>query len=352
MIIADSGRPEPTRPNLLPAPIAITPGEPSGIGPDLLVTLAAASWTVPLVAVASADLLRDRAVRLGIPLTVVPPGPAHAALHSPGTLPCVDIPIPVMPAPGHPERSNARYVLKALDVATRGCLSGRFSALVTGPVQKSVINQAGISFTGHTEYLAELSGGSPVMMLARERLRVALLTTHLPLREVPDMVTAGRLTRVLRILEHDLRIRFCIPEPRILVCGLNPHAGEAGHLGSEEAEIMAPALERLRAEGLAVSGPIPADTAFTEARLRDCDAVLAMYHDQGLPVLKFAGFGEAVNVTLGLPIIRTSVDHGTALALAGTGRAQTGSLRAALNMAIRLIRPHVNTGPVPAEPGR
>jgi 4-hydroxythreonine-4-phosphate dehydrogenase len=230
-------------------------------------------------------------------------------------------------------------VLRTLERAADGCLAGEFDALVTGPVHKSVINDAGIPFSGHTEFLAARCGGAhPVMLLAADSLRVALATTHLPLAEVSRAITRERLQRVLRILDHDLRARFGLPQPRILVCGLNPHAGEGGHLGREEIDVIGPALESLRAEGLELVGPLPADTLFTPRHLQHADAVLAMYHDQGLPVLKYAGFGHAVNITLGLPIVRTSVDHGTALELAGNGRAETGSLQAALELAANIVQ--------------
>lgn len=248
------------------------------------------------------------------------------------------LPLRVAAVAGRPERANANYVLTTLEHASAGCVNGRFDALVTGPVQKSVINEAGVAFSGHTEYLAQLTGSAqPVMMLVAGELRVALLTTHLALREVPAAVTTGRLDAVVRVLADGLTQLFGIGRPRIAVLGLNPHAGEAGHLGTEEREIIAPALDALRGTGIAVIGPLPADTAFTPDRLRTFDAVLAMYHDQGLPVLKYAGFGQAVNVTLGLPIIRTSVDHGTALDLAGTGRADSGSMRAAISLAVELV---------------
>jgi 4-hydroxythreonine-4-phosphate dehydrogenase len=239
--------------------------------------------------------------------------------------------------PGRLDPANARYVLALLDRAIEGCRSGEFDAMVTAPVQKSVINDAGIAFTGHTEYLASRTGAElPVMMLVAGRLRVALATTHLPLRQVSDAIDSEGLARLIGVLDADLRRRFGFSRPRILVCGLNPHAGEGGHLGREEIDVIAPAIERARARGADVSGPIPADTAFTPHSLADADVVLAMYHDQGLPALKLAGFGSAVNVTLGLPIIRTSVDHGTALSLAGTGQAESGSLSAALEQAITL----------------
>ena len=257
--------------------------------------------------------------------------------HRRGTLRVLHVPVAAPVQPGVLDPANARYVLNMLNAAAQGCLSGEFDAMVTAPVQKSVINDAGVPFSGHTEYLAERTGGAyPVMMLATADLRVALATTHLPLQQVSAAITDELLSRVLRILDEDLRRRFDIPSPRILVCGLNPHAGESGHLGREEIEVIAPTLERLRKEGLNLTGPAPADTAFTPHMLKDADAVLAMFHDQGLPVIKFAGFRDAVNITLGLPIVRTSVDHGTALALAGTGQADASSLAAAMQMALRM----------------
>jgi 4-hydroxythreonine-4-phosphate dehydrogenase len=252
-------------------------------------------------------------------------------LHAPLAAPCTT---------GRLDTANARYVLGLLDRATDGCLSGEFDAMVTAPVHKGIVNDAGISFSGHTEYLAGRCGvRRPVMMLAGGGLRVALATTHLPLAEVPATITADMLASVLRILDADLRRLFAIRRPRILVCGLNPHAGEGGHLGREEIDVIGPVVARLRRSGLDLRGPVPADTAFLPAQLADCDAVLAMYHDQGLPVLKRAAFGDAVNLTLGLPIVRTSVDHGTALELAGSGRVDPGSMLAALDMAARICRP-------------
>jgi 4-hydroxythreonine-4-phosphate dehydrogenase len=244
--------------------------------------------------------------------------------------------------PGVLNPANARYVLRLLDLAADGCIGGQFDAMVTAPVQKSVINDAGVPFLGHTEYLAERTGGYPVMMLAAGPLRVALATTHMPLAAVPSAITRERLDRVLRTLNRDLQTRFDIANPRILVCGLNPHAGESGHLGREEIDVIAPTLTALRAGGLHLTGPAPADTAFTPHMLEHADAVLAMFHDQGLPVIKYAGFGQAVNVTLGLPIVRTSVDHGTALSLAGAGKADPGSLAAAVELAIALGRRRVD----------
>jgi 4-hydroxythreonine-4-phosphate dehydrogenase len=250
----------------------------------------------------------------------------------------VDVQTEAPVEPGRLDSTNARYVLETLRLAASGCEAGRFDAMVTAPVHKGVINDSGVHFTGHTEYLASLTGATlPVMMLAAGELRVALATTHLPLREVADALTSDRLARVARTLDGELRGRFGLDAPRILVAGLNPHAGEGGHLGREEIDTIEPTLERLREEGLNLIGPLPADTLYTPRQLEGADATLAMFHDQGLPVLKYAGFGEAVNITLGLPIIRTSVDHGTALELAGTGQAEGGSLSAAISQAGRLV---------------
>ncbi len=320
-----------------PLKIALTPGEPAGIGIDLAIQLAQLPLPFELVAFADAGLMQARAAQLGLPLRLLahdhhrPARPSNAG--NAGELTIYPVSLRAPAQAGQLDPANAAYVLDTLRIAARCVLSGEMTALVTGPVHKGVINDAGVAFSGHTEFLAELSGGHPVMMLATSRLRVALATTHLPLRAVADAVTAPLLTRVCRILDHDLRTRFDIPAPRILVAGLNPHAGEGGHLGREEIDIIEPVLSALRAEGLQLIGPLPADTLFTRERLQAADAVLAMYHDQGLPVLKYAGFGEAVNITLGLPLIRTSVDHGTALDLAGTGRAHAGSLHHAALMA-------------------
>ena len=320
--------------------IALTPGEPAGIGPDLCIQLAQQARDEELVIVADPELLRARATELHLPLDILPfapdqpPAPTRA-----GQLRVLPVPLRAPARTGHLDPANAAYVLETLDTAIAGCLNGTFAALVTGPVHKGVINDAGIPFSGHTEYLAERTGADQVvMMLTAPGLRVALATTHLPLRAVSDAITREGLARVLRVLHRDLRARFGIAAPRILVCGLNPHAGEAGHLGREEIEVIAPALEALRAEGLQLYGPLPADTLFTPRYLDHADAVLAMYHDQGLPVLKHHGFGEAVNITLGLPIVRTSVDHGTALELAGSGRAELGSLQAAIATAVQMAQ--------------
>ncbi len=319
--------------------LALTPGEPAGIGPDLLVQIAQSAWPVELVAITDPALLARAAQRLGLPLQCLPHDPAHPArAHVPGTLRVAAVPLTVTETPGQLDIRNAGAVLATLTRACDGCLSGEFAAMVTAPVQKSVINDAGIPFSGHTEFLQERCGvARVVMLLACPGLRVALATTHLPLRDVPDAITPERLTQVLTILDADLRTQFGIARPHILVTGLNPHAGEDGHLGREEIEVITPTLEALRREGLHLSGPLPADTLFTPRLLAGADAVLAMYHDQGLPVLKHAGFGNAVNITLGLPIIRTSVDHGTALSLAGSGQAEDGSLRAAVSEALLMI---------------
>ncbi len=321
--------------------IALTPGEPAGIGPDLCVALAQRPPSgVELVAVADGGLLRRRARRLGLPLSLRPFRPdAPAAPGAPGTLSLLAVELATPEEPGQPDPTNAGYVLDALALATDRVLEGALDALVTGPVHKGVINLAGRPFTGHTEFLARRCGrGRAVMMLADGGLRVALATTHLPLAAVPAAITRERLEEVVVILHRDLVDRFGIPRPAIAVCGLNPHAGEGGSLGREEIETIRPALEALRGRGMDLRGPLPADTAFVERRLREVDAVLAMYHDQGLPALKHRGFGRAVNITLGLPIIRTSVDHGTALELAGRGGADGGSLERAVAAAGEMLR--------------
>ncbi len=315
--------------------IAVTPGEPAGVGPDIAVRLAQQPPAAVLVLIADPAVLEQRARQLRLPFAarewngrrtaeagvyLLPVNTAHAV------------------EPGRLDVANAGYVLDTLKTAVAGCLDGEFDALVTGPVHKGVINDAGIAFTGHTEFLAELSHASqPVMMLACPGLRVALATIHLPLAAVPRAITRERLTAVIEVLHRDLRDRFGIAKPRILVCGLNPHAGESGHLGREEIEVIEPVIKTLSARGMRLHGPVPADTAFIPAQLADVDAVLAMYHDQGLPVLKHRDFAHAVNITLGLPFVRTSVDHGTALELAGTGRADISSLVAAVEMALALI---------------
>ncbi|MGE0030382.1 MAG: 4-hydroxythreonine-4-phosphate dehydrogenase PdxA [Steroidobacteraceae bacterium] len=318
--------------------IVVTTGEPAGIGPDLALAAALRDWPCELVFAGDPGLLAARAAALSLKITITAWGGDSApAPHRAGTMPVLSLPLARPAQPGRLDPANARYVLDLLDAAMFGCIEGHFAAMVTAPVQKSTINEAGIAFTGHTEYLAARSGAAwPVMLLVAGNLRVALATTHLPLAEVARHITRESLERTLDVLDQGLRTRFRLPAPRILVCGLNPHAGEAGHLGREEIEVIGPAIAAARARGLAASGPVPADTAFTQATLAGCDAVLAMYHDQGLPVLKHAGFGRAVNVTLGLPFCRTSVDHGTALDIAGTGRADPGSLFAAIELALQL----------------
>jgi len=317
-----------------PRPIAITAGEPAGIGPDLCAILAQKSFALPVVFVGDRDVFAERARSRNLPFAL----PAHA----PGTAApasVLHLPVAVPVRAGQPDPANGRHVLALLDRALDGCRGGEFAAMVTAPVQKSTINEAGIPFTGHTEYLAERTGTPRVvMMLAGGGLRVALATTHLPLSAVPAAITREGLAGTLRIVDRDLRERFGIPRPRILVAGLNPHAGESGHMGREEIDVIGPALQDLRREGLALEGPLPADTLFTARLLAGADVVLAMYHDQGLPVLKHAAFGRAVNVTLGLPVIRTSVDHGTALDLAGTGEVDAGSLEEAVALAIDLAQ--------------
>ncbi|HEY0665465.1 MAG TPA: 4-hydroxythreonine-4-phosphate dehydrogenase PdxA [Gallionella sp.] len=319
-----------------PVPLAVTAGEPAGIGPDLCVRLAAEPPDTPFVVIADKDLLRQRAAQLGVS---VPIRDYEAGRAAPGELQVIHVPLAAPCQTGVLGAANGAYVLAVLRRALRGCESGEFSGMVTAPVHKGIINDAGIPFTGHTEFLAEQTG-TPlvVMMLVGGGMRVALATTHLALREVPDAITASLLEEVLRIIQRDLQRRFGIAQPRILVAGLNPHAGEGGYLGREEIDVMVPVLDKLRAGGMDVSAPLPADTLFTPHRLAQCDCVLTMYHDQGLPVLKHASFGQGVNVTLGLPVIRTSVDHGTALDLAGTGRADSGSLLEAISLAAQMAK--------------
>jgi 4-hydroxythreonine-4-phosphate dehydrogenase len=325
----------------MPAPrIILTSGEPAGIGPDLCIALAARSWPCELIVAGDADLLAQRAQQLEAAVRISTyDRAAPATSQRPGDLRVLHVPTATRVQAGVLDRANAGYVLKLLDLAAEGCLSGEFRAMVTAPVQKSVIIEAGSKFSGHTEYLAERTGGAhPVMMLANGSLRVALVTTHLPLSAVSRSITSELLERVLRVVDRDLRGRFGIADPRLLVCGLNPHAGESGHLGREEIDVIAPTVRRLAEQGLRLTGPAPADTAFTPHMLEQADAVVAMFHDQGLPVIKYAGFADAVNVTLGLPIIRTSVDHGTALSIAGTGKADASSLIAATRLAIELTQ--------------
>lgn len=316
--------------------ILLTAGEPAGIGPDLCVAIAQNDWPCELTVACDRRVLGARARQLGLPLELIDYSPTTVHPHQAGKLQVINFQTAHPVVSGQLNRDNALYVLQTLQFAAEACLRSEFDAVVTAPVQKSIINEAGIPFSGHTEYFAEKTSGTPVMMLVADSLRVALTTTHLPLTAVSKAITPTVLEQVIQTLARDLITRFGIATPRILVCGLNPHAGEGGYLGREEIDVIEPVLHALRAQGLQLIGPAPADTAFTPHMLKDADAVLAMYHDQGLPVLKYAGFGHAANVTLGLPIIRTSVDHGTALDLAGTGKADAGSLSAALTLAIEL----------------
>jgi len=319
--------------------IVVTSGEPAGIGPDACIALARRDWQADLVIAGDAKLLAQTAADLGAaPLMSNYDPTAAPAVSRAGALKLLDVPAAQAVVAGRLDTRNAASVIAMLDRACDGCLRGEFAAMVTAPVQKSTLIEAGFDFTGHTEYLAARTRAAlPVMMLQNTALRVALVTTHLPLAEVPRAITAERLRATLMIVHDDLSRRFGVAAPRIAVLGLNPHAGESGHLGREEIDVIEPVLEQLRAQGLDVRGPVPADTAFTPQFLASgVDVVVAMYHDQGLPVIKHEGFGHTVNVTLGLPIIRTSVDHGTALSLARTGRADTGSLEAAVRLAIEL----------------
>ena len=317
------------------AGVIVTSGEPAGIGPDIIAALDPSHFDARLVVAGDLGMLAERAAALGSKLSLVEFGAGAAD----GRIEVIHVPLAAPVHAGRPDPANARYVLQLLDLACKGCLAGEFRAMVTAPLQKDVINRAGIPFSGHTEYLAQACGvAKPVMLLSTTELRVALVTTHLPLRAVPDAISADSIRAVIETLEQGLRERFALPKPRIKVCGLNPHAGENGYLGREEIDIITPALDELRARGVDVLGPYPADTLFTTRLLADADAIVAMYHDQGLPVLKHSGFHNAVNTTLGLPIVRTSVDHGTALDLAGSSKASPASLFAAISSAILQAR--------------
>lgn len=318
--------------------IALTAGEPAGIGPDLCVQLAQQQQHAQLIAIADPLLLQQRAEMLGLPLTLIEAEPEQpAAIAEPGYLFYVPLKLAESVTPGQLNPANSSYVLESLQLALDGSLSGRFDAIVTAPVHKGVINDAGFAFSGHTEFFADGAGVSKVvMMLATQELRVALATTHLPLKAVSDAITQDSLSQIVTIIHHSLQQQFGIKQPRIAVCGLNPHAGEGGHLGDEEMTVIQPVIDKFQAQGLTITGAWPADTIFNQDKLADYDVVLAMYHDQGLPVLKHHGFGKAVNVTLGLPFIRTSVDHGTALDLAGSGKASATSLQAAVDMALMM----------------
>jgi len=318
--------------------IALTPGEPAGIGPDLVISIAQQDWPIEIVVIADKQLLLTRAKTLGLPLTLIDYEPkAKAQPQQAGTLTVHHIPLAEPAICGQLNEKNGAYVLATLQFACDHNIDSEFSAVVTGPVHKGIINKSGIAFSGHTEFFAQQSNTPDVvMLLATTGLRVALVTTHIPLAYVAKAITYDRIIKITKILHHDLVEKFGIAHPRIYMCGLNPHAGEDGHLGREEIEIINPAVEELKAQGMDIVGPLPADTLFQDKYLGNADAVLAMYHDQGLPVLKHKGFGKSVNITLGLPFIRTSVDHGTALDLAGTGDADSGSMMVAINEAITL----------------
>jgi 4-hydroxythreonine-4-phosphate dehydrogenase len=318
--------------------LAVTAGEPAGVGAELLIRLAATPVAANFVAVTDRDLLARAASRCGLVIELVDDDGSQIATRVPGQLRVRHVPLAVAERPGHPDPRNANHVLATLAEAADGCMAGRYAAVVTAPLQKSSINEAGIRFSGHTEFFAERAHADVVMMLASPELRVALATTHLPLSAVPAAITRDALDQVLRIVHRELHDKFGFAQPRIGVLGLNPHAGEGGHLGREELDTIIPLLDALRGEGMALLGPLPADTAFVPSQRDRYDAVLAMYHDQALPVLKSEAFDRTVNLTLGLPFIRTSVDHGTALDLAGTGKADPSSLIAAANMALDLVR--------------
>lgn len=323
----------------MPRPrLALVPGEPAGVGPELCARAALREWDAGIVAFGDRASLARAAASLGLPLEFTDPDGVAA----PGVLPIVDIPAPIAVEAGLPQPGNAGATIAALERAGAACLAGEFDGLVTGPVHKAAINAGGIAYTGTTGLLAAQAGCEVVMMLANDIVRVALATTHLPLRDVADAITRAGLERTLRILHRAMREDFGIDAPRVLVLGLNPHAGEDGHLGREEIDVIAPVLARLRGEGMDLAGPLPADTAFLPAKLEQCDTVLAMYHDQGLPVLKYSGFEQAVNLTLGLPYPRVAVDHGTALDIAGSGAADASSLFAAIDtctaLAVRRMR--------------
>jgi 4-hydroxythreonine-4-phosphate dehydrogenase len=327
--------------------LAVTAGEPAGIGPELLIRLAATSLAASLIAITDRGLLERAAIRCGAAIELIDDDGSPQTQRRPGTLRLRHVPLAVDEVPGQPDPRNARHVLATLTEAADGCMSGHYDAVVTAPLQKSSVNDAGIRFSGHTEFFAERARVDVVMMLASPELRVALATTHLPLAAVSAAITHSSLTRTLRIVHAELRTKFGMAEPRIAVLGINPHAGEGGHLGREEIDTVIPVLEALRKDGMQLLGPLPADTAFVPAQRPHYDAVLAMYHDQALPVLKSEAFDRTVNVTLGLPFIRTSVDHGTALDLAGSGRADPASLIAAATMAIDLIARSASTPPSP-----
>lgn len=320
--------------------IAITPGEPAGIGPDICLQVAQQEWSAQLIVIADKQLLNERAEQLGLNIKFKDFDPNQSrVLHTPGELFVLEHPLNEPAVAGELNEKNGHYVVDTLTMASQGNMDNTFDAIVTGPVHKGIINQAGVPFSGHTEFFANHTNTADVvMLLATEGLQVALVTTHIPLQYVSMAITPDRLSKVTSILNSELQIKFGISNPKILVCGLNPHAGEGGHLGKEEIEVIEPTLEILRQQGMDLVGPLPADTLFQPKYLKDADAVLAMYHDQGLPVLKYKGFGNAVNITLGLPYVRTSVDHGTALDLAGSGEADTGSMKVAISHAINMAK--------------
>jgi 4-hydroxythreonine-4-phosphate dehydrogenase len=318
--------------------IVLTSGEPAGIGPELCLAVARSRWSCELVCLADRELLAARSRQLGWPVDLLDYDPAVRRSHEPNTLTVLHQPLAVASTSGHLDKRNSRYVLGLLDRAIEGAVCGEFGAIATAPVHKGIINDAGVAFTGHTEYLAERTHSArPVMLLVTSGLRVALATVHLPLKDVSAAITIESLCEIAAIMDADLRKWWGIKTPRIAVCGLNPHAGEGGYLGDEEIRVISPAIRLMRDRGIQASGPLPADTAFVPQVLAGFDAVLTMYHDQGLPVIKHAGFDRTVNITLGLPILRTSVDHGTARDLAGTGRADSGSLAAAIELAIDIL---------------
>lgn len=324
------------RPRLL-----ITPGEPAGIGPDILIQIAQQDWTAELVAIADPTVLLERAHKLGLPLTLSPVDfQKPASLHQPGSLKIQPVSVKTAVKMGCLDVNNAGYVIQTLKLAADLCLADTNNILLTGPVQKSILNDAGMAFTGHTEFFADYCCiPHTVMLFVTPQLKVALATTHLALADVPSAITPRGLNQTIEVLIQGLHQHFHLPTPRILVCGLNPHAGENGHLGREEIEVISPVLNQWRERGYAIQGPLAADTLFTPRFLEQADVVLAMYHDQALPVVKYLGFGQAVNVTLGLPFVRVSVDHGTALDLAGSGKADAGSMMAAAALALRLLSP-------------
>ena len=327
--------------------LAITSGEPCGIGPDLIIQLAQTSFPAEIIVIADKKMMQERSEQLRIAISFTDYSSKNPkSVNKAGEIKIIDTPCSAPVTAGVLNKENSSYVLDTLTIATKGCLSNEFDAMVTPPLHKGIINESGVAFTGHTEFLAELTHAElPVMMLAADSLRVALATTHLPLKDVSAAITKESLTQVISILNNDLIHKFGIPNPHILICGLNPHAGEDGHLGMEEIDTIEPVINSLKDQGINLSGPLPADTLFTPKYLETADAVLAMFHDQGLPVLKHVGFGHGINITLGLPIIRTSVDHGTAIDLAGTGKASSGSMIAAINAAIELsIKKSNNTG--------